>query len=155
MSNAQLQVRNVKQPDLLQLVALCIEHAAYERAEIAALDPEKLSEGLFASAPRLYAWVAADGADDLYGYATATIDFSTWNARTFVHMDCLYVREAFRGHALGQRLIAAVFTFAKSVGAAEVQWQTPQWNVDAQRFYARLGATATTKLRYTCAPLSE
>jgi hypothetical protein len=29
-----------------------------------------------------------------------------------------------------------------------MQWQTPEWNVDAARFYRRLGAAETIKRRY-------
>ena len=36
----------------------------------------------------------------------------------------------------------------KAVGIDEIQWQTPEWNADAARFYRRLGATETVKRRF-------
>ncbi|MGW1911840.1 N-acetyltransferase family protein [Streptomyces sp. NPDC002076] len=43
----------------------------------------------------------------------------------------------------------AVVAEARRLGLAQVQWQTPAWNEEAVRFYDRLGARATEKLRYT------
>jgi GNAT superfamily N-acetyltransferase len=134
--------------DVTQLLALCVEHAGYERVGIAAPNRERLCEALFAASPRLYAWVAVDRQDQPLGYATATIDFSTWSARSFMHMDCLYVRERLRGLGLGRQLMEAVLHHAATLDIAEIQWQTPAWNVDAQRFYERVGASGETKVRY-------
>ena len=34
-----------------------------------------------------------------------------------------------------------------------IEWQTPQWNAAAARFYERLGAVAAPKLRYVWNPV--
>ena len=41
--------------------------------------------------------------------------------------------------------------FARRQGCSTQHWQTPDWNHAAMRFYARLGATALVKRRYTLA----
>jgi len=58
------------------------------------------------------------------------------------------VREAWRGRGVGQQLWKAVHVFAGAQGCRNMQWQTPEWNVDAARFYRRLGAAETIKRRY-------
>jgi GNAT superfamily N-acetyltransferase len=63
-------------------------------------------------------------------------------------MDCLYVREAWRGRGVGHQLWKAVHAFARAQGCRTMQWQTPEWNVDAARFYRRLGALEAIKRRY-------
>jgi GNAT superfamily N-acetyltransferase len=138
----------VRSGDIAQLLALCVEHAEFERAPIATPDADRLREALFATSPRLYAWVAVDREDQLVGYATASLDFSTWTARAFLHMDCLFVRASHRGQGVGRHLLRAVFKHAAVLNIAQIQWQTPAWNVDAQRFYERLGASGETKVRY-------
>ena len=80
------------------------------------------------------------------GYATWSREFSTWAGAEYVHLDCLYVDEAHRSGGHGRRLIEAVIAEADGV---PLQWQTPAWNTRAQRFYDRLGAHGTDKIRYT------
>lgn len=141
-------IRRARLGDLDGVVGLCAEHARYERAEYdAAGKAERLASALFGAAPRLHAWVAAlDGA--LIGYATATAEFSTWRAAEYLHLDCLYVRDGQRGAGVGAALLGAVMQFAREHGYPQVQWQTPQWNGDAARFYRRQGATDQAKLRF-------
>ncbi len=135
--------------DLDALVALCAEHAEYEQARFENTGQrERLTDAFFGPLPRLLGWTVGEPTS-LLGYATATVDFSTWSAMRYLHMDCLYVRADARGRGLGQLLLGAVRDAAAVRGIREVQWQTPQWNTDAQRFYQRFGAGALPKQRYT------
>ncbi len=144
-------VRPVAPSEVAELVIMCAEHARYERAEFAAAaTTAALQRAIFDRPARLKAWVAqAQG--QLIGYATATGEYSTWSAREFLHMDCLFVREAFRGAGVGSALLAQVVRYAGEHGFAQVQWQTPAWNKEAQRFYRREGASAVPKLRFVLA----
>jgi hypothetical protein len=45
-------------------------------------------------------------------------------------------------------LLAAVIVAARDAGCVQVQWQTPDWNVDAARFYRRAGAVERAKRRF-------
>lgn len=144
---AALVVRPFLPPDLPDVLDLCAEHAAYERSGFdRAGCAAGLGDALSAAVPRLLCRVAE--ADGIVGYATATIDFSTWRAREFLHMDCLYVRAAQRGAGIGARLLAALRDEACARGIDEMQWQTPDWNAGAARFYRRLGAAEAHRLRY-------
>lgn len=91
--------------------------------------------------------------DTAIGYASATLDFSTLDQATYLHMDCLFVRDAWRGHGIGRLLWNAVHAFAGERGCRNMQWQTPEWNIDAARFYRRLGAREMIKRRYVLALL--
>ncbi|HTH67481.1 MAG TPA: GNAT family N-acetyltransferase [Rhodanobacter sp.] len=141
-------VRRVSRRDLATLVVMCGEHAQYERAphEPAGM-AERLARALFATPPLLHAWVA-EAHGELLGYATATVEFSTWQAHEFLHMDCLFVREGRRGDGIGASLLAAVVAAARRAGCTEIQWQTPDWNTDAARFYRRAGAIEKPKRRF-------
>jgi GNAT superfamily N-acetyltransferase len=149
MSQGHIAVRSAGGHDLPALLPLCIEHAAYERIGHA-LDRRShaLAAALDATPPRVYAWLAWSG-DDAVGYATATIDFSTLDAAPFLHMDCLYVRDAWRGFGIGLRLFETLAAFAGACACASMQWQTPAWNERAAHFYRRLGATELPKRRFT------
>jgi GNAT superfamily N-acetyltransferase len=144
---AATRVRPAQAGDAGALAALCRAHAAFEelpyRAEGHA---SRLAHAL--EHGRLHAWVAErDG--DIVGYASATLDFSTLSARTFVHLDCLYLDPQARNRALGSALMAAVAEFGRRQGCSDMQWQTPAWNEAALRFYDRSGARRLAKQRYT------
>jgi GNAT superfamily N-acetyltransferase len=113
------EVRPVRPSDMAVLVAMCDEHARHERAPYrCAGKAEALSQALFCATPRLHGWVA-DAAGELVGYATATLEFSTWQGGAFVHMDCLFVREGWRGHGIGAALLQAVGDFARRSGCLD------------------------------------
>ncbi|MFI6444250.1 GNAT family N-acetyltransferase [Kitasatospora sp. NPDC050543] len=146
-------VRQAVPADLAEVEVLAGEHAAYERAAppaegLAAL----LAAELFERAePRLGCLVAELPGGGLAGYATCTTEFSTWEGRPYLHLDCLYLREEHRGLGLGAELMAAVLAEARARGLRQVQWNTPVWNEGAIRFYDRLGATRKEKQRYSLA----
>jgi len=145
---ADCTVCAVRPTDLPSLIALCAEHARYERASY---DPstklDLLKDAIFTHPVRLFAWMAwKDGVP--VGYATATVEFSTWAACNYLHMDCLFVEEQARGNAIGAKLLHMVKEQARILDLRELQWQTPDWNIDAMRFYARQGASAKSKQRF-------
>jgi len=146
-----VSVRSVSPGDLAGLVELIREHTEFERAPT---PPQNLAETLpallFEPGPRLHGFVAElDGA--LVGYATFAIEASTWTGGFYLHLDCLYLAESARGHGIGPKLIEKGTTLAAEHGIDELQWQTPEWNVDAIRFYDRLGASRSPKMRYSLA----
>ncbi|GCE29881.1 N-acetyltransferase [Dictyobacter alpinus] len=134
--------------DIESLIELCAEHAAYEEVQYDPQDKDiHLAGALFTASPRLYAWVVEQHGR-LMGYATATEEFSTWDADAFLHMDCLYLREEVRGAGLGRRLIREIASLALQLGCVNVQWQTPLWNAHAISFYQHLGAEGKQKVRF-------
>lgn len=128
------------------------EHASYEKAVPPPADLAVRLEPLLVGAkPRLICFVGASNAGDVVGYATATVQLSSWQASEFLHLDCLFLREHARGHGLGPLLMAAVTGEAAARGLATIEWQTPGWNEGAIRFYDRFGSTRAAKQRYTLA----
>ncbi|HEU4653481.1 MAG TPA: GNAT family N-acetyltransferase [Steroidobacteraceae bacterium] len=150
MQAAQCTIRRIRADELDELIPLCVEHAAFERAK--PIDTQglaaRLRSALFDVPIRCRVWVARID-DELVGYASVAPEFSTWSGSLFWHVDCLYVIAAARGSGIGRRLMDEVREEASRTGVSELQWQTPEWNVDAQRFYSRLGASMQLKARFT------
>ncbi|MBD0695474.1 GNAT family N-acetyltransferase [Streptomyces sp. CBMA123] len=141
-------IRPATPADLRAIAHLCAAHAAFERASPVPADlAERLAPALFSAPPRAWCLVV-ECAGELIGYATYSREFSTWQAADYVHLDCLFVTEAHRGEGWGHALLAAVRTAAAAGGATQLQWQTPDWNTDAIRFYHRAGAHGRSKLRF-------
>ncbi|MEE8612363.1 MAG: GNAT family N-acetyltransferase [Sphingomonas aquatilis] len=128
------------------MLPLIRSHAAYEGGQ-ASVTEAALRSALDGTPPVLTAWVATE-VDVLVGYASATVDFSTWAGRSFLHVDCLFVEDRSRGLGVGAKLLAAVRAHAATHDLEEIQWQTPAWNEDAIRFYRREGATSLPKVRF-------
>lgn len=141
------QVRPAQVGDAQALATLCRAHAAFEELPYQADGhASRLAQAL--ENAQLHAWVAERNGN-IVGYASATLDFSTLCARTFVHLDCLYLDPEARNRALGSALMAAVAEFGRRQGCCDMQWQTPAWNEGALRFYDRSGARRLVKQRYT------
>ncbi len=141
-------IREATEHDVYEIVELCKEHAAYEKA---IYDPsgkaEKLSALLLPENP-LFNCLVVEYNLDIIGYATYSFEYSTWDAWFYLHMDCLYLREHARGFGIGEVLIKEMAKAATAAGCSAIQWQTPAFNERAIKFYHRLGATAKQKLRF-------
>ena len=145
---SQAVIRPAARDDLPSLVQLCAEHALYEGAEFQNLEnSSRLERAIFAAPPVLYAWVVTLPGT-LVGYMTATLDFSTWGADFYVHLDCLYMQEPLRGQGVGLQLLRQLQQFARERGCRLIQWQTPADNTPGIRFYERIGARSLDKKRY-------
>lgn len=141
-------VRRVKEHDLPALVGLCKDHAAYERSEFHENGQAgRLRVAFFGEHPTLHGWVV-EWENQLVGFMTVTVDYATWTADSFLHMDCIYLREEFRKQGLGRQLIHELRAFGRERKINLIQWQTPVHNVDGIRFYEKMGAHAKDKKRY-------
>ncbi|HEX6376087.1 MAG TPA: GNAT family N-acetyltransferase [Allosphingosinicella sp.] len=143
-------IRPAQRRDLTELVELCALHARHEGLAFEENgQPARWEEALFAEPPALHAWVVeAPGGKGLLGYMTAVVEYSTWAARDFVYMDCLYVRERGRRQGHGRRLVETLQAFARERGIHELQWQTPPGNALGLDFYRRIGARPLEKIRF-------
>ena len=142
------RVRPLEKQDLPELVRLCREHADFERAAWSEHEREASLEALLIASDSAWCWVV-EVAGQLAGFASACLELSTWDARRYLHLDCLYLRADYRDQGWGRGLIERVAATALEQGAVNLQWQTPIWNDGAARFYDRLGARSAEKLRFT------
>ncbi|MCP2026272.1 ribosomal protein S18 acetylase RimI-like enzyme [Flavobacterium sp. HSC-32F16] len=145
----EYSIRNCKITDLPKLVILCQKHADFEKA---AFSPEGKEEGLkkalFSQDPKLHCLVVA-AKDTIVGYVSYTFDFSTWDAATFLYMDCLFLEEEARSYGIGEVLIEKLKEIGIQNNCVNIQWQTPQFNERAIKFYNRIGAKGKDKVRFT------
>ncbi len=142
-----MYIRQAQVEDLPVLLNLFNEHAAFEKAPSPDGNVADLAHALFDVSPVLYVWVLENG-HTICGFASATLEFSTWRTRHYFHLDCLYLKPEIRGQGWGRQLMETVQKKAVLLGCDELQWQTPVWNKSAKNFYERLGAQSATKLRF-------
>jgi GNAT superfamily N-acetyltransferase len=141
-------IRFVVQEDIHEVVDLCEAHAQYEQDEYSVKNKaEQLSKALFSTNPRLYCLVVEQN-KELIGYATYTLQYSTWEACDYVYMGCLYMKEEARGFGIGEQLVRKIEEEGRKFGCCLIQWQTPDFNVRAIKFYKRIGAKSKIKERF-------
>jgi ribosomal protein S18 acetylase RimI-like enzyme len=145
----EYKIRDCEITDLPKLVILCQKHAQYEKANYSPEGKEEnLKKALFEEHPKLYCLVVATK-ETIVGYVSYTFDYSTWNAATFIYMDCLFLEEETRGLGIGEILIEKLKQIGIEKNCVNIQWQTPEFNEGAIRFYNRIGGKGKDKVRFT------
>ena len=130
--------------DVPLLLSLIRELADYERLSHQVVATEAiLHEALFGSAPGAEA-VIASVAGEPAGFALYFHNFSTFLGRRGLYLEDLFVRPAFRGRAIGKRLLAHLAKLAVQRGSGRFEWAVLDWNSSARQFYEALGAEANS-----------
>ncbi|MGY1641253.1 GNAT family N-acetyltransferase [Geodermatophilus sp. SYSU D00703] len=87
------------------------------------------------------------------GYVSAVRQLHLWTGGDVLALDDLYVRPGHRDGGVGRRLMAALARLAAPEQLV-VRWGMEVDNVDAQRFYRRLGATLRPKVLVAWTPVA-
>jgi ribosomal protein S18 acetylase RimI-like enzyme len=87
----------------------------------------------------------AERGDRAVGYVSAVRQLHLWTGGDVLALDDLYVRPGHRDEGVGRRLMAALAGLAEPEQLL-IRWGMEADNVDAQRFYRRLGATLRPKV---------
>jgi GNAT superfamily N-acetyltransferase len=138
-SGARVRVRRAVAADA-ELVATLIEELnAHQREPTGHVTAAAVSRDAFGAAPEFTVLLAeVDGVPG--GYALYHPTWSTEVGERGLYLYDLFVREEARGHGLGRALMQAVAAEAKAEGRTFLWWCSKPWNLQAQAFYAGLGA---------------
>jgi GNAT superfamily N-acetyltransferase len=124
-------------PVILELIR---ELAEFERLlnEVTATEAQ-LHEHLFGPRPKAeVVMVRVDG--EIAGFALYFHNFSTFLTKPGIYLEDLYVRQKFRGHGCGARLLQHLARTALERGCGRLEWAVLDWNQRAIHFYKELGA---------------
>lgn len=133
-----IALRNIKKHEIGALVSLCKKHALYEQTLFTCKNKkERLTEALFQTNAPLFCLVVAYE-DKLIGYMTFMKQFSTWDASSYLYMDCLFIEETYRGLGIGKQLLERLKEEAKRLKCDTIQFQTPLFNTHAINFYKKM-----------------
>jgi GNAT superfamily N-acetyltransferase len=140
-------VRPAAPTDVPAIVALIQELAVFEKLEhLMQATPDTLHQHLFGPRPVVEALVAElDGA--VVGYALFFVNFSTFLCKPGLYLEDLYVRPSQRGTGLGERLLKRLAQIAVERDYGRFEWSVLDWNVNAIRFYERMGAEVMPEWR--------
>jgi len=134
-----MTIRRATREDLPQVLAFIIELAEYEYLEqevVATL--ESMDHWLFVEGKAIVLFCCED--EKPVGFALYFYNYSTWQGRSGLYIEDLFIQRAFRGKGYGKALIAHVASLAVKEGCARVEWVCLDWNKMSIDFYKRLGA---------------
>lgn len=132
-----VRIREVSTEDFPQLIALFNEFAHFQKT------PDKMVNSVAQMQEEkdfFKAFVAINEEQEIIGYATYFFTYHTWVGKS-LYMDDLYVTQDYRKHGLGKRLLDTVIEVAKEANCNRMRWLVSDWNINAQEFYKRIGAT--------------
>jgi GNAT superfamily N-acetyltransferase len=135
---SQIEIRAATPADVPTILRFVRELAAFERQPdaVKASEADLLRDG-FGEARRFEARIGlVDGAAQ--GFTLFFPTYSTWEGRTGIWLEDLYVAPAARGTGLGRALIADLAAIAVARGCRRLDLSVLDWN-PARGFYERLG----------------
>jgi GNAT superfamily N-acetyltransferase len=134
----EIVIRAAEPQDVGTLLRLIRELAEFEQLshEVRATEADLLREG-FGRTPRYEALLAEEDGRAL-GFALYFHNFSTFEGRSGLHLEDIFVRDEARGRGIGRKLMARLAAIAAERDCARLDLSVLHWN-PARRFYDRLG----------------
>jgi len=134
-----LRIRLATEDDMELLFGLIGELAEYEKlADKVVGDPEVLRHTLFEQRAAEALIVALGG--EAIGYAIFFTTFSSFECRSGVWIEDIYVRPSARRGGIGRQVMEHIAALALERGHVRLEWTALDWNEPALRFYEQLGA---------------
>ena len=141
------RIRLATRADVPVIVELIRELAVYEHLEhLATATPARLEVELFGDRPSCEC-IIGEHAGEPVGFALFFHNVSTYLGRKGLYLEDLFVRPTARGTGMGKRLLQGLAQMAVERECGRFEWSVLDWNVDAQAFYQRMGATLLPDLR--------
>lgn len=131
-----ITIREATENDFPAILALTKELAVFQHT------PDKVSNTVaLMNEEKNYfkGFVAETETKEIVGMATYFFAYYTWVGKS-IYLDDLYVKESFRGHKIGARLLTQLFETAKKENCKRVRWLVAEWNKPAIELYKKCGA---------------
>jgi GNAT superfamily N-acetyltransferase len=140
-------LRAAEQCDLPAIVGLIRELADFEKlTHLVEVTAQSLHPHLFGTRPVAEA-VVAERDGKVIGFALFFTNFSTFLGKPGLYLEDLYVQPGERSRGVGQALLTHLAELANARGYGRFEWSVLDWNVNAIRFYERMGATLLPEWR--------
>ena len=146
---SQVTIRRATPDDARAVAAMVREIAAHEGQSDHVHVIEAQWRALLARAEVIV--LLAEENSAAVGYVSAVRQLHLWTGGDILALDDLYVRPRHRDGGIGRRLMCTMAAMG-GVDQLTIRWGVEADNVEAQRFYRRLGAALRPKVTATWAP---
>jgi GNAT superfamily N-acetyltransferase len=135
-----MEIRAATEDDVQLVFDLICELADYEKlGDEVVGTPETLRASLFER--RDAEALIVDAGGEVVGYAIFYTTFSTFECRSGIWLEDVYVRPEHRRGGIGLQIMEHLARLALKRGHVRFEWCALEWNEPALNFYAKLGAT--------------
>jgi GNAT superfamily N-acetyltransferase len=136
-----LKIHPATRQDAPTLLSLIRGLATYEKKPHAVVATESdLLRDAFGPQPKFRALIA-EWEGEAAGYASFFHFYSTYQGRSALFLEDLFVLDQFRGNGIGMSLLSTVAKLAIEEGCFGLRWEVLDWNHSAIEFYKKLDAT--------------
>lgn len=133
-------IRSGEPADVPVIAELIRGLARYEKLDDqVSMTEDKLTQALFGERRYAETLLAEDGGEAV-GFALFFHNFSTFLAKPGIYLEDLFVSQEHRGKGIGRLLLERLARLAVDRGCGRLEWAVLDWNVEAIKFYERLGA---------------
>ncbi|MDV4149821.1 GNAT family N-acetyltransferase [Clostridium sp. AL.422] len=134
-----LKIRETSDEDCSLILSFIKEIAEYENLSDQVVATEEiLKESIFRNNRAEVVIVELDG--KAIGYALYFYNFSTFNGRSGLYLEDLFIKKEFRGRGIGKEVFKFLGKKAKEEGCKRMEWSCLDWNEPSIKFYKSLGA---------------
>lgn len=137
-----IQIRFAKKGDIQAIRDLVMELAIFEKSPESVTATAEDYDSAFDSG--LISMLVAEKDSQIVGMTLYYDTFSTWRGK-MLYLEDFVVKEAYRGHGIGDMLFDATVAEAKNRKCTMMKWQVLDWNTGAVKFYKRKQAEIETE----------
>lgn len=134
------RIRRAFKKDAKEILRLVNELANFEnlkRPDTAAR--KRLIEDSFGKNPKLRILVA-ESDSRISGYAIYFFTYSSFLAKRTLYLEDIFITESLRNNGIGKLFMDELIKIARKNKCGRMEWVVLDWNINAIKFYERLGA---------------
>ena len=134
-----IQIREGKREDLIQVLELIKELAAYEKALPEVNNTVALMEADGFGSNPCFGFFVAEDENIIKGISLYYYRYSTWKGKR-LYLEDLIVTEQARGLGIGMKLFEQTMKLSLEQNCTGMMWQVLDWNEPAIEFYKKYNA---------------
>lgn len=140
LKSQNVKIREAVKSDKKNLLKLVKELAEFEKLTF--LDDtagSRLMRDAFSNDPP-FKTLLAEVDKNVVGYAFYFFTYSSFFAKKTLYLEDIYISENYRNLGIGKKYFKELTDIAKKNRCGRMEWVVLDWNVNAIKFYEKLGA---------------
>lgn len=136
----KIKIRKAKRADSKSIIKLIVELAEFEKLTPPDIESRnKLIRDAFSKNPPFRILIAEINSQ-IAGYAFYFFTYSSFKAKKTLYLEDIFVTEKFRKKGIGKLFFDHLIKISKKNKCGRMEWVVLDWNVNAIKFYDKLGA---------------
>ncbi len=135
-----IKIRKARRSDSKAILKLISELAEFEK-----LNPpdrsanKRLMKEAFSKNPS-FRILVAETKKEVIGYAFYFFTYSSFLARKTLYLEDIFVSDKYRNKGVGKLIFKRLIRLAEKSDCGRMEWVVLGWNINAIKFYEKLGA---------------